>query len=241
MTNDFQSHSILSVEHIVKRYGGKLAVNKVSLHVNEGETVLLLGQNGAGKTTTIKSILNLERFDEGKVLVNGNSINTKESKQIIGYVPEVPVPYDNLTVWQHVQFIMRAYSLKNHVSKAIELLKEFDLDRDHNTLGKNLSKGMKQKLSICCALLPNPKLIIFDEPFVGLDQLAITNLKKKIKSLKNLGCGILIITHMIEMVEAMWDRAYIMDKGSIISEQNIKTFGDSSGLSGFYFDLVSYS
>lgn len=181
MTNDFQSHSILSVEHIVKRYGGKLAVNKVSLHVNEGETVLLLGQNGAGKTTTIKSILNLERFDEGKVLVNGNSINTKESKQIIGYVPEVPVPYDNLTVWQHVQFIMRAYSLKNHVSKAIELLKEFDLDRDHNTLGKNLSKGMKQKLSICCALLPNPKLIIFDEPFVGLDQLAITNLKKKDK------------------------------------------------------------
>jgi ABC-type multidrug transport system ATPase subunit len=130
-------------------------------------------------------------------------------------VPEIPVLYNMLTVDEHMEFIARAYKLENWRDYSDELLSRFELDDKRNKLGKELSKGMQQKVSVCCALLPRPSSIIFDEPMIGLDPHAIRELKTVFNELKRDGCSLLISTHMIESMEGSWDLTFIMMNGRI--------------------------
>ncbi len=204
---------MLEIKNLTKRYGKLTANDNVSLSVNDGEIAVLLGPNGAGKSTLIKCITGLLRF-EGEIYVDGKSNKSLHAKGVLGYVPEMPAVYDMLTVGEHIEFILRAYKKEDN-GYADELLELFELIDKKNTLGKELSKGMQQKLSICCALVHRPKVVIFDEPMVGLDPHAIKNLKEIFKRLKSEGSAVLISTHMIDSVEDYWDTAYIMVGGQL--------------------------
>lgn len=203
---------MLKVEHVTKKYGKTVANNDISFSVDAGQIAVLLGPNGAGKSTIIKCIAGLLRF-EGSISICGSANKTLEAKRSLGYVPEMPATYDLLTVGEHMEFIRRAYRLEDD-GYGQSLLERFELWDKKDKLGKELSKGMLQKLSICCALLHRPKVLVFDEPMVGLDPHAIKELKLIFRQLKADGAAILISTHMIDSVEDYWDVTHIMISGS---------------------------
>jgi ABC-type multidrug transport system ATPase subunit len=203
---------MLNIEHVTKKYGKTIANNDISFSVGGGQIAILLGPNGAGKSTIIKCIAGLLRFD-GTITVGGQPKKSLEAKRLLGYVPEMPAVYDLLTVGEHLEFIRRAYRLEDD-GYGQRLLERFELWDKKAKLGKELSKGMLQKLSLCCALVHKPKAIIFDEPMVGLDPHAIKELKLLFRELKAEGAAILISTHMIDSVEDYWDVTHIMMNGS---------------------------
>lgn len=209
---------MLNVSHLTKKYKKTSANDNLSFMVNSGEIAVLAGSNGAGKSTAIKCIVGLLRY-EGEIEICGFKNKSLEAKRITGYIPEIPAPFDLLTIWEHMEFIARAYSLENWQSYAEELMERFQLTDKKNKLGKELSKGMQQKISICCALLIKPKAVLFDEPFVGLDPHAIKELKKIISELKEQGASVIISTHMLESVSELWDKALIMMNGKIEAER----------------------
>jgi ABC-type multidrug transport system ATPase subunit len=205
---------MIDVSGVTKKYNKLIANDNVTLVVNPGETAILLGPNGAGKSTLIKCICGLLRF-KGTIGIGGFLNKTIDAKKLLGYIPEFPALYPMLTVYEHLQFIAKAYRLDDWEEYAEELLARFELDDKKNKLGSELSKGMQQKVSICAALLPRPKAVVFDEPLVGLDPHAIRELKKLMAELTAAGTALLISTHMIDSVEETWDICYIMDKGTI--------------------------
>jgi ABC-type multidrug transport system ATPase subunit len=227
---------MIDVIGVTKKYHKLTANDNVTLVVNPGETAILLGPNGAGKSTLIKCICGLLRF-KGQIAINGVLNKTIEAKKVLGYIPEFPALYPMLTVYEHLEFIAKAYRLENWEERAEELLTRFELDDKKNKLGSELSKGMQQKVSVCTALLPRPKAIIFDEPLVGLDPHAIRELKKLMAELAAEGCALLVSTHMIDSVEEAWDVCYIMDKGTI---KRCVRRAEMSGqkLEDIYFDVT---
>lgn len=226
---------MLCVKNVTKKYGKFVANNSVSFDIGNGEIAVLLGPNGAGKSTIIKCICGLLRF-EGEITLDGKENKSLEAKKILGYVPEMPAVYDLLTVREHLEFMMRSYKIEDDKT-ADRLLERFELLDKQDKLGKELSKGMQQKLSICCALVHKPTVIIFDEPMVGLDPHAIKQLKEIFVELKNAGATVLISTHMIDSVESYWDKAYIMKNGEFCAE---KAAGDTDGksLEELFFELT---
>lgn len=203
---------MLKIEKVTKRYGKVTANDNISFQVEHGQIAVLLGPNGAGKSTIIKCIAGLLRFF-GRIEIDGQDNKSLAAKRILGYVPEIPAIYDLLTLEEHMEFIRRVYRLENDGYDRV-LLERMELWDKKDKLGKELSKGMQQKLSICCALLHRPKVIIFDEPMVGLDPHAIKELKLIFKELKDDGAAVLISTHMLDSVENFWDVAHIMVNGS---------------------------
>ncbi len=215
---------MLELRSVTKKYGKTVANNCISFTVENGEIAVILGHNGAGKSTLIKSIAGLLRYD-GEIAVDSEKNNSLSAKAKIGYIPEIPAVYDMLTVGEHLEFILRAYKAEDD-GYAEQLLKDFNLFEIKNRLGKELSKGMQQKLSICCALVHKPSVVIFDEPMVGLDPYAIEKLKETFLALKEKGASILISTHMIDSVEDYWDSAYILNNGEMVARA--KNSGDVS-------------
>lgn len=206
---------MLEIQKLTKKYGKNLAVNEVSFVVPDGKVGILLGPNGAGKSTIIKSIAGLLRY-EGGVGIQQIPARSLEAKKIFGYVPEIPAMFEALTVREHIEYIRRAYNSGITDEEIDVLLKRFELDDKQNKLGNELSKGMMQKVSICCALAVKPKVLMLDEPMVGLDPAAIKELKEVVLELKEQGVTILISTHMLEMVKDLWDVMFIMEKGKIV-------------------------
>ena len=205
---------MLTVTNLTKQYPKLLANDNISFEVEPGEIAILIGPNGAGKSTAIKCIAGLLRF-QGNILVCGFPNKSTEARRCFGYIPEIPALFDALTVEEHMEFIGRAYRVDDWKNRADALLRRLELDDKRNKLGKELSKGMQQKLSICCALLPSPKVVLFDEPLVGLDPHAIKELKLMIAEMKQQGCTVLVSTHMLDSVEDFWDKALIMMHGKI--------------------------
>ncbi|HWS42252.1 MAG TPA: ABC transporter ATP-binding protein [Pseudoflavonifractor sp.] len=227
---------MIQVTDLTKRYGKLVANNDISLTVNPGELTVLLGPNGAGKSTLIKCICGLLRF-EGKITIDGHDNRSSEAKRILGYIPEMPALYPMLTVREHLEFIARAYELTEWEPRADELLRRFELDDKQTKLGKELSKGMQQKVSICCAVLTRPRAVIFDEPLVGLDPHAIRELKSLIAEMKRDGCAMIVSTHMIESVEDDWDTTCIMTGGSIARACRRDEI-QGGGLEELYFSIT---
>lgn len=229
---------MLTVTHVTKRYHKVIANDDINLVLPDGQIGILLGPNGAGKSTIIKCIMGFLKY-EGMIQVDGLANKSISAKKIMGYVPEIPSLYPNLTVDEHMEFIARAYKLTDYKEYKEELLKRFELDDKKKKFGDELSKGMQQKLSICCGLLPRPKLILFDEPMIGLDPHAIKELKKMFVELKELGCSLLISTHMIDSIEELWDTTYIMKAGKIaaVVEKSETEHGDRK-LEDIFFEIT---
>lgn len=205
---------MLQIIDLSKSYKKTLAVDRVSFTVPDGQVGILLGPNGAGKSTIIKSIAGLLRYD-GAIMIQGIPSREIAAKKIFGYVPEIPALFDALTVREHIEYIRRAYDSDITEEEIQALFRRFELDDKQDKLGNELSKGMMQKVSICCALAVKPKVILLDEPMVGLDPQAIKELKEVVLELRNQGITVLISTHMLEMVKELWDIVFIMDKGRI--------------------------
>ena len=205
---------MLQVTDLTKIYNRLVANDHLNFTVNPGEIAVLLGPNGAGKSTAIKCIAGLLRF-QGNITICGHPNKSVEAKKEFGYIPEMPALFEALTVREHLEFIARAYKVENWEKKADALLERMELDDKQNKLGGELSKGMQQKVSICCAFLPAPKVVMLDEPLVGLDPHAIKELKQMLLELRQRGCSILVSTHMLDSVEELWDKALIMVKGRI--------------------------
>lgn len=230
---------MLVVNDVVKRYGKVVANDHVSLKINDGEIGILLGPNGSGKSTLIKCIAGLLKYS-GDIEIAGAVNTTVEAKKELGYIPELPALYDTLTVDEHFEFIRRAYKYpdKGLTEKYIEI---FELSEHRKKLGKALSKGMQQKVSIVCALLHNPNVIIFDEPMVGLDPHAINELKKVILDLKSQGKSILISTHLIDTVANTWDVVNILSKGKVIATKyNDPNNPIEEDLNELFFDITEH-
>lgn len=229
---------MLLVNNITKKYGKLVANDDISFGVKGGEVSLLLGPNGAGKSTLIKCISGLLKFN-GSIEICGNGNKTLQAKRDLGYIPEVPALYDMLTVWEHMEFVGRAYSLEDWQKRAQNLIQRFDLDDKKTKLGNELSKGMQQKLSICCGFLPEPKLILFDEPMVGLDPHAIKELKNMIVEQQQIGNAILISTHMLDSVTGFWNSTNIMMDGKIVASRNRNDMEEAEeDLEALYFRIT---
>jgi ABC-type multidrug transport system ATPase subunit len=205
---------MLDVSHVTKKYGKVLACDDVSLHLDQGSVTVLLGPNGAGKSTIMKSIVGFLRY-EGDITVNGMPNKTQEARRILGYIPEMPALYPNLTVSEHMEFIARAYRLSDYKERSDKLLERFELTDKKKKFGDELSKGMQQKLNICLGLLTQPEVLLLDEPMIGLDPHAIRQLKNIFEELRSQGKTLLVSTHIIDSVDMLWDRTIIMQKGQV--------------------------
>ena len=212
---------MLEITNLTKSYKNFDAVKNLNLFIGEGEIGVLAGPNGAGKSTTIKSIAGLLRY-KGEIKIGGYSNKSVEGKRLFSYVPELPGLFPLLTVKEHMHFMARAYGIKDYEDYAEELFEIFDLSDKTEKFGSELSKGMQQKLSICCALITRPKLILFDEPMIGLDPKAIKKLKDIMLELKLQGVSMIVSTHLLDSVEDLWDRIVIMDKGNIVLSKTRK-------------------
>ncbi len=226
---------MLSISGVTKKYGKTVANDNISFAVGDGQIGILLGPNGAGKSTIIKCIAGLLRFT-GRIEIDGYDNTTLEAKSRLGYIPEMPAVYDLLTVEEHLEFIRRAYKLQDE-AYARQLLERLELWDKKDKLGKELSKGMQQKLSICCALCHKPSVVIFDEPLVGLDPHAIKELKTIFRELKAGGASVLISTHMIDSVEDYWDVANIMMNGRFAATK-VNFQDDGKSLEDLFFEIT---
>ena len=227
---------MLEIQELSKSYGKHLAVDKVSFFVPDGQVGILLGPNGAGKSTIIKSIAGLLRY-QGRIGIQGMSSRSLEAKKIFGYVPEIPAMFDALTVREHVEYIRKAYSSTITDEEVQTLFERFELADKQDKLGNELSKGMMQKVSICCALAIKPRVILLDEPMAGLDPQAIKELKKVVLELRDQGVTVLISTHMLEMVEELWDVMFVMDQSHIIGSYRKEDVGEKD-LDDLFFEMT---
>ena len=230
---------MLHINGLTKRYGKLLANDHLSFDVLPGRITILLGPNGAGKSTAIKAIAGLSRF-EGEITIDGHDNKSLEAKRALGYIPETPSVYELLTINEHMEFIARAYGLTDGWrERADALLARFELDDKRTKLGKELSKGMQQKLNICLGLLPEPRLLLLDEPMIGLDPHAIKELKASMEQMRAEGRTLLVSTHIIDSVDMLWDRALIMRDGVIhanLTRQELEE--DGRTLEQLFFDVT---
>ncbi len=226
---------MLSISGVTKKYGKTVANDNISFAVGDGQIGILLGPNGAGKSTIIKCITGLLRFT-GRIEIGGYENTSLEAKRQLGYIPEMPAVYDLLTVAEHLEFIRRAYKVEDETYTE-QLLERLELSDKKDKLGKELSKGMQQKLSICCALCHKPRVAVFDEPLVGLDPHAIKELKSIFRELKADGVSVLISTHMIDSVEDYWDVANIMMNGRFAATK-VNGQDDGKSLEDLFFEIT---
>ncbi len=228
---------MITINNLTKTYKKFKAVDSISLTAKPGEVTVLLGPNGAGKSTTIKSIAGLLKF-EGDITICDFPNKTVEAKKVFGYIPETPALYDFLTPWEHAQFIARAYKLEDSWEQKIKAIFErLEIYDKKDKYVRELSKGMTQKLSIAIALLIDPQAVLFDEPLVGLDPKAINEVLKIFEELKSEGKSILVSTHIIDTINEVWDRAYIMNKGKIIRDISRDQL-DGRDLKTIFFELT---
>lgn len=229
---------MLEVSNLNKKYGQFHAAKDINFTVKKGELAVLVGPNGAGKSTTLKAIAGLLRY-EGEIKVCGKLNKSVDGRKFLGYVPELPALFPLLSVDEHIHFMAKAYGLTDYKEKAEELLRIFDLIDKRDKLGQELSKGMQQKVSICCALITNPQVILFDEPMIGLDPKAIKELKQMLSALRDAGASLLISTHLLDSMDGLWDRILIMKDGEIVLSKSKDEFQDcNESLEDIFFEVT---
>ena len=229
---------MLTVDHLTKKYRKTIAVNSVSFSLEPGTVTVLLGPNGAGQSTLFKSIIGFLKYT-GEITLDGVLNKTSEARARMGYVPEMPALYPNLTVKEHMEFLARAYRLKDYEDRSNQLLSDFELSDKSTKFGDELSKGMQQKLNLCLGLLPDPDLILMDEPMIGLDPHAIRKLKEIIEELRQAGKTVVVSTHIIDSVDMLWDRVLIMKEGHLSADMTKEAL-DQNGesLEQLFFEIT---
>ncbi len=232
---------MLKIEHLTKTYGEKKAVDDLTLHIAPGEIYGFIGHNGAGKTTTLKSVVGILQFDEGEILINGKSIRTAplECKRDIAYIPDNPDLYDYMSGIKYLNFIADIFGVsaadrKERIRKYSEL---FELTADLAQPIAAYSHGMKQKLAIIAAWLHSPKLIIMDEPFVGLDPKASHLLKGMMREVCDKGGAIFFSTHVLEVAEKLCDKVAIIKGGKLVRSGTMEEVKGDDSLEEVFLEL----
>lgn len=232
---------MLSIEHLTKTYGEKKAVDDLSLHIAPGEIYGFIGHNGAGKTTTIKSVVGILGFDSGRITIAGHSISDEsiECKKMLAYIPDNPDLYEFMTGMKYLDFIADIYGIDK--AKRGERIKKYaDIFEIYNELGKPInaySHGMKQKLAIISAWIHDPKLIIMDEPFVGLDPKAAFALKGMMREVCDNGGAIFFSTHVLEVAEKLCDKIAIIKSGKLIRSGTMEEVKGDDSLEDVFLEL----
>ena len=216
--------SILTAENLAKSYKSRKVVSDVSLTVNSNEIVGLLGPNGAGKTTTFYMVVGLVRQDQGKIIIDGEDISLlpmhNRAQRGIGYLPQEASIFRRLTVYENLMAVLeirKDLTSQQRREKADELIEEFNIGHIRDSLGQSLSGGERRRVEIARALSANPKFILSDEPFAGVDPISVSDIKKIITDLRNRGLGVLITDHNARETLDVCERAYIVGEGKIIA------------------------
>ena len=236
---------MLKIEHLTKTYGDKKAVDNLNLHIKPGEIYGFIGHNGAGKTTTLKSVVGILQFDEGEILINGKSVRTAplDCKRDIAYIPDNPDLYDFMTGIKYLNFIADIFKVsvadrQERIRKYADL---FELTADLAQPIAAYSHGMKQKLAIIAAWLHQPKLIIMDEPFVGLDPKASHLLKGMMRDVCDAGGAIFFSTHVLEVAEKLCDKVAIIKGGKLIRSGTMDEVKGDDSLEEVFLELEGES
>lgn len=216
-----EAKTLLKVENLTKKYDNKPVVDTISLDIKEGEIFGLLGPNGAGKSTTMNMICSLLKPTAGTVTLLGNDVwkNGKKTKPLIGYIPQELAIHGNLKAWENVELFTALYGIKGaQLKDAVDESLDFvGLSERRNSFARTFSGGMKRRLNIACALGHKPKLLIFDEPTVGIDPQSRNFIMEKIKEINAAGTTVIYTSHYMEEVETLCSRIAIMDNGKIIA------------------------
>ena len=236
---------MLKIAHLTKTYGEKKAVDDLSLHIRAGEIYGFIGHNGAGKTTTLKAVAGILQFDAGEIIVNGKSIRTQplDCKRDMAYIPDNPDLYEYMTGIKYLNFIadifgVDAQTRQERIRKYADL---FELTADLAQPIAAYSHGMKQKLAIISAWLHDPKLIIMDEPFVGLDPKAAHTLKGMMRELCDAGGAIFFSTHVLEVAEKLCDKVAIIKGGKLIRSGTMEEGKGDGSLEEVFLELEEES
>ncbi len=232
---------MLRIEHLTKIYGDKKAVDDLSIHIKPGEIYGFIGHNGAGKTTTLKSVVGILQFDSGEIFINENSIKEDPltCKRDIAYIPDNPDLYDFMTGIKYLNFIADIFcvSSSDRQSRIYDYAERFELTKDLAQPIAAYSHGMKQKLAIIAAWIHTPKLIIMDEPFVGLDPKASHLLKIMMREVCENGGAIFFSTHVLEVAEKLCDKIAIIKGGKLIRSGTMAEVKGDSSLEQVFLEL----
>ena len=233
---------MLRIEHFTKKYGDTKAVDDLSLHIQPGEIYGFIGHNGAGKTTTLKAVAGIMNFDEGQILIDGRSIVTEplECKKEMAYIPDNPDLYEFMTGIQYLNFIADIFEVDadaraERIRKFSQL---FNLEKSLANPISSYSHGMKQKLAVISALIHDPKLILMDEPFVGLDPVASHNLKQIMRQICDNGGAIFFSTHVLEVAEKLCDKVAIIKAGKLIKSGTMDEVKGDESLEDVFLELA---
>ena len=233
---------MLKIINLSKSYKNKKAIDNISIEVNTGELFWFIGHNGAGKTTTIKSIVGIHNFEEGDILINSKSIkkNPIEFKKDMAYIPDNPDIYESLTGIQYLNFMADIFKVsKNQREERIKYYSEkFEINKVLGDLISSYSHGMKQKLVIISALIHTPKILILDEPFVGLDPKASFILKEIMRDFCNNGGCIFFSTHVLEVAEKICDKIGIIKGGKLIAYGNTNEVKGDKSLENIFMEMI---
>ena len=232
---------MLRIEHFTKRYGGKLAVDDLNLHIAPGEIFGFIGHNSAGKTTTMKACCGILRFDQGEIFVNGHSIrkDPMACKQDLAYIPDNPDLYEFLTGLQYLNFVADIYGVSqaDRTARIREYGELLGMTDDLTLPISQCSHGMKQKVAVISALLHKPKLILMDEPFVGLDPLATHQLKNVMAQHCAAGGAIFFSTHVLEVAEKLCHKVAIIKNGKLVAAGPMEEVRGNTSLEQVFLEL----
>lgn len=232
---------MINISNVTKKYGDKKALDNVSFEVGDGEIFAFIGHNGAGKTTLIKAIVGIHDFEEGEILINGKSISKEPvaCKKEMAYVPDNPELYENMRAIQYINFICDMYEVdlerrKKNIKKYAEM---FEMTQNLNDTIDSFSHGMKQKVALIAALAHDPKILIMDEPFVGLDPKAVFDTKEVMREMIKDGKTIFFSTHILDVAEKLCTRVAIIKKGKIMKVGSMKEVKGDKSLEKVFLEL----
>ncbi|MCI5883281.1 MAG: ABC transporter ATP-binding protein [Clostridiales bacterium] len=232
---------MLEIEHFTKKYGEKVAAEDISLHIKAGEIYGFIGHNGAGKTTTLKSVVGILQFDEGEIRIDGESIKASplSCKKKIAYIPDNPDLYDFMTGIKYLNFIADVFGIgeEQRQQRIHQYADLFEMTSDLGQPIASYSHGMKQKLAIISAWIHEPKLIIMDEPFVGLDPKASHILKGMMREVCDKGGAIFFSTHVLEVAEKLCDKVAIIKSGKLIRSGTMEEVKGDDSLEEVFLEL----
>lgn len=234
---------MLEIKNLSKIYkGNKKAVDHLSLTVETGDIFGFIGHNGAGKSTTIRSLVGILDFEEGEILIQGKSIKQYpiECKRLMAYIPDNPDLYEHLTGIQYLNFISDIFQIarKHREERIAKYAKEFEITNALGDLISSYSHGMKQKLAIISALVHNPKLLVLDEPFVGLDPKASLQLKNIMKEVCSEGSAVFFSTHVLEVAEKLCNKIAIINQGKLVACGDTKELVKDTTLEDLFMEVV---
>ncbi len=234
---------MLKIEHLTKTFGEKVAVDDLSLHIQPGEIYGFIGHNGAGKTTTIKAATGIMQFDTGEIYVDGHSVRTEPMacKSVTAYIPDNPDLYEFMTGIQYLNFIADIFSVDpdTRAERIHRYASLFELEPSLANPISSYSHGMKQKLAFISALIHDPKLIIMDEPFVGLDPVASHSLKMIMREICDRGGAIFFSTHVLEVAEKLCDKVAIIKAGKLIKSGTMEEVKGDDSLEDVFLELAN--